>query len=91
MAITIRLILDSHFPEKNGVWDDADFESLDIITLNGKKLTTIDNLELFHQVKELDLGNNRISKIENICHLPQVSTELFCLNVFIVISFLNMN
>jgi Leucine-rich repeat (LRR) protein len=73
MAITVRLILNSHFPDKNGVWDDDDFESLDVIKLSGKKITAIDNLELFHHIKELHLGDNSISIIENISILPQVS------------------
>ena len=72
MSITVRLILNSHFPEKNGVWEDDDFEALDIIRLNGKNISVIDNLELFHQIKELHLRDNNISCVENVSILPNV-------------------
>jgi hypothetical protein len=78
--ITVRLIVDSQSSEsasqqdKNiSNWTDEQFANVTIINLNEKKIKTIDNLELFHEVRELRLKGNKISVIENIEFLFQVS------------------
>lgn len=80
MAITINLILKSHFPDRKGVWEDEDFKKIQIIRLNGKNINEIDNLELFNDIKELHLSENNITNIENIDFLSQVSLLSFLIH-----------
>jgi hypothetical protein len=78
LMITVRLILESQSDsapqqEKNiSNWTEEQFANVSIINLNEKKIKSIDNLELFHEVKDLRLKGNQISLIENIEFLFQV-------------------
>lgn len=67
--ITARLVLQEQFPEKQGVCSDEDFSRVESVRLVGRGFQEIDNLDLFDRLKELDLSNNRIRRVENISHL----------------------
>eukprot|EP00602_Paraphysomonas_sp_CaronLab_P004690 CAMPEP_0185020592 /NCGR_PEP_ID=MMETSP1103-20130426/3210_1 /TAXON_ID=36769 /ORGANISM="Paraphysomonas bandaiensis, Strain Caron Lab Isolate" /LENGTH=300 /DNA_ID=CAMNT_0027551587 /DNA_START=89 /DNA_END=988 /DNA_ORIENTATION=- len=66
MRLTLRVILQTHFPEKNGMLSDEDFGSISVMKLNDQSISYIDNLELFHEIEELHLKNNNLKTIDNI-------------------------
>jgi Leucine-rich repeat (LRR) protein len=70
--ITVKLILNELFPEKKGVWADGDFAKVQIVSLSNKNVDEIDNLDLFDNITELCLQQNKIQRIENISHLMKL-------------------
>ena len=70
--ITVKLILSEQFPEKGGVWDDGDFAQVRVVSLTNRNIVEISNFELFDNITELNLQNNKIGRIENIIHLNQL-------------------
>ncbi len=56
-------LIRSKNPEINNTDNIDEIESLNLC---GCGISTIENLELFHHVKELNLSNNRISKLDDL-------------------------
>jgi hypothetical protein len=77
MSISVNLILKSHFPERNGVWNESDYDKLDKVNLCGKNIKFIDNLELFSDIRELHLKDNHITDINNIEFLNKVQRHIY--------------
>lgn len=63
----MRLVRENH-----GNIGADELESLKVITLINKKITCIDNLEIFSNLVELFLSHNQISTIENLEFLPHL-------------------
>ena len=71
MEISLGLVRRTHL--RNGMQLSADeLASLDIIQLNSMNIATIDNLEVFDQIRELHLSRNVISRIENLIYLNKL-------------------
>lgn len=58
--------------EETANWNEENLLHLRVLNLNSKKISKIDNLELFHEIRELYLQDNRISLVENLEFLFQV-------------------
>ena len=68
VEITLSLVRKAH-----GNLNAEQLEKIELINLNGLGITHIDNLEVFDQIKELHLSNNKIQKIENLEFLSFLS------------------
>jgi hypothetical protein len=66
-AISVTLIRGTH-----AEFSVDDFEALKIIRLNDQGIDCIDNLEVFSQIEELYLRNNKIQRIENVDFLSRL-------------------
>ena len=73
VKISISLVLEKQFPgRKKATISDQEIDAIQRIDLSYCSIDSIDNLEVFSDIKELILIGNHITIIENILFLPQL-------------------